>query len=506
MVTRQDGGQVMHRLSFPFRLPRFGSALHRCDSCPKTTRLIDSLVYKTQAPADLVMMTALSSYSLSLQGIIDVERPEGGVGPVSLYTLGIADSGERKTTLSRLLLKPHKDFQQRMNEGYEKKLIEFYVDEKIFNKRVQLLEKSILKNIKAGECHAKLKKQLVEIELSRPKPPKKTQMVLEDTTPEALVSELNEGIGNVGLVSDEGASILNGRGAQNLPMLNSAWSSELITVNRKSSASFMVLNPRLTMSIMLQPSAMKKFMAKKGEESIGIGYIARFLVCNPLSNQGERFIGVSFDEEGDGYSEYLSMAEEILAKVKESIDAPEREKKVIKFTLEAKKYRIELCNEIERNLRVGGRFQYSRGHGSKLAENISRIAALLSYIEQGEDEAISLGILKDAEKIAFYYSDVYLRCFEVQPEYIKNAQTLRDYLQAARENGDRYLKKNKIRQSGPASLRNKQVLEEALNTLRGYRELAALLCPNGMVVIDLYPAYPVDEIQWDNFLKKNNLV
>jgi hypothetical protein len=467
--------------------------------------VIDSLVCKTQAPPDLILLTVLSSYSLPLQGIIDVEMPRGGVVPVSLFTIGIADSGERKSTLSRYALKPYIKFQQRMKEDYEKKLIEFNVDEKIFNKRVQFLEKSISKNIKASECYVNLKKQLVEIELSRPKPPKKTQMILEDTTPEALVSELHEGSGNVALVSDEGANILSGRGAQNLPLQNSLWSSGPATVNRKSSASFIIPNPRLTISIMLQPSAMKKFMAKKGDESIGIGYLARFLLSKPISTQGGRFIESSFDEDDDGYREYLSKAEEILVKVKGFIDNPNLEKEVLVFSLEAKRYWVELYNEIERNLGVGGRFQYAKGHGSKLSENIARIAALLSYIERGEGQAISLGILKDAERIAFFFSDVYLNCFEVLPDCILNAQALSDYLQTVRDDGDRYVKKNKIRQSGPTRLRSKQALDEALNYLLSYQEVSILKDPDGMVVVDLYPMQPSDSVQWDKFCHQNKL-
>lgn len=207
----------------------------------------------------------------------------------------------------------------------------------------------------------------------------------------------------------------------------------------------------------------------------------------------------------DGYQEYLVNAKCILNKLKDHINNGV-ERSVVRLSPEAQSYWVRLYNEIESNLKVGGRFEHARDHGSKLAENIVRKAALLTYIELGEGEDIPLGILKDAERIAFYFSDVYLRCFAIQPEYLKDLQALSEYFQTFREDGERYIRKNKIRQSGPNRLRVKRNLDEALNAACQNGEINILTSNTGMLVVDIYPGRRVDQSQWNEFLYRNGLL
>ena len=59
-----------------------------------------------QSPAALVACSALSALSLAAQGLANVRRDHQLVGPVSLYLLAVAESGERKTTCDRILGAP----------------------------------------------------------------------------------------------------------------------------------------------------------------------------------------------------------------------------------------------------------------------------------------------------------------------------------------------------------------------------------------------------------------
>jgi len=483
-------------------LPQMGLPLQPLSACPVTAGLVYSLSGKTQAPIDLILMSALSSYSILLQGLIDVERPGVGLGPVSLYTLTIAESGERKSTNSKLLNKPMMDFQVLQDNDYRLNMTEFNADYEIFEEEIKSIKKNISKKLMSGECVDDLKVKLLNLKQSEPKKPKRAQLIFEDVTPESMAFELSQGWGNSALVSDEGGTILSGRVVQGLPRLNKLWSAESFTVNRKSSDSYTVDNARLTISIMAQSSAVTKFMKKRGDESLGIGFWARFLVCNPLSSQGGRFLGGVLNDEG-GYQKYLQVANDILVKVKEHIESSGGDKKVVRFSMEAKRHWVNRFNQIESNIQVNGRYQYAKDHGSKLAENIARIAALLTYIEQGDGKDISLDILLDAEKIAFYFSDVYLRYFQALPECVKDVTALREYLHSVMDDGERYIRKNKIRQSGPSCLRSKSLLDRALLTVTQNREVSILNGDNGMVVVDLHPNAWFDKAQWERFCYKN---
>lgn len=135
-----------------------------------------------------------------------------------------------------------------------------------------------------------LKRTLADLLRSEPKKPRPIQLIFEDVTQESLAYELYHGAGNAALVSDEGATILGARASQYLSILNKLYSGDSVTVNRRRSESFVVSNARVTLSLMVQPNSILKFYQKKGAEASGIGFLARFLVCNPVSTQGGRYI------------------------------------------------------------------------------------------------------------------------------------------------------------------------------------------------------------------------
>ncbi|MDN3683560.1 DUF3987 domain-containing protein [Vibrio sinaloensis] len=55
----------------------------------------------TQAPDPMVYLATMSAVSVAMQGLIDVEMPTRKVAPVSLMSLIIAESGERKSSLEK---------------------------------------------------------------------------------------------------------------------------------------------------------------------------------------------------------------------------------------------------------------------------------------------------------------------------------------------------------------------------------------------------------------------
>ena len=483
----------MTRYFAQFRIPYCGETLAPLESCPLTSKLDYTVGAKIKAPLDLGLMAILSTYSTLTQSIIDVLRPEAGVGPVSLYTLGIAQSGERKTAISNYLLKTIIKYQEEEMNRYEVSLKIFEFD--LMSHKVQLdnQKAAILKIQIEGQPVDELKNQFKSLLESEPKAPKIPQFILEDATPEAFASHLHEGLGHAALISSEGGTILNGRTMQNIAMYNKFWGGETCTVNRMKGKSYVLTEPRVVLFIMAQPKAIEKFMEKKGDESKGIGLLARFLTCDPQSTQGNRFISKWSQIDESGYHEYLKRVDEILITLKERTEEPTKERKVVKFDDEAADLWIWIFNSIEEQLQQGGRFQYAKDHGSKLAENIARIAALLTYIELGEDQQITAGILRDAARIGFYFSDSFLRVFNFLPVEQQAYNALYEWLRTASEDGLRYIRKNRIRQSGPVLLRQKSLLYLALSWMCSEGLIRVLISEKGMHVVDLYPNFPIDQ-------------
>lgn len=180
-------------------------------------------------------------------------------------------------------------------------------------------------------------------------------------------------------------------------------------------------------------------------------------------------------------------------------------RKLIKFSEEAKGPAIELYNEIEASQQPGGRLEYAKDHGSKLFENITRLAGLLTYFEHGPGAEISLGILRDAERIAFHCSEAYLGYFKSYPDYIRNALELKAYFQQIRDNAERYFRKGVLRRSSLSFMRDVTARDQALEVLTNWGEIKVYTYKSGLVVIDLKPYETYEASVWVDFCSAQKL-
>ena len=70
-----------------------------------------------QAPAPMIATSALGALSLCVQGLADIRRADTLTGPSSLFTLTIADSGERKSTVDNYFTKAVRDYQDEQRKA-----------------------------------------------------------------------------------------------------------------------------------------------------------------------------------------------------------------------------------------------------------------------------------------------------------------------------------------------------------------------------------------------------
>jgi hypothetical protein len=479
-----------------FVVPEFGSPLYDLQSCPMTHRLTNYLETKTQAPRPLIIQSILAAYSCLAQGVIDVERPGVGTGPVSLNTLGLAPPGERKSKLFGLLELPIIKFQKSEQLLFEDALAVYELELELFEKQKKALKSMAVKAMSDGHWSVDVKERLRNLANQKPKKPLDPKILHEDATPESMAQVLHDGFGVASLWSGEGGSILNGRIAKNQAMLNKFWAAEPWSVGRKTSSSFLLEDYRMSISILCQPTVFWDFVEKTNTQSRGNGFLARFLICSPMSTQGSRFFNDSPYVDEEAYSYYLSRAKQALKTLKCKTNSPVMGRKSITFTPDAAILWIWIYNFIEENVREGGRFEQAADFASKLPENTARIAALCAFMEKGDEAIIDIGILMDAARLAFYFSDAFIWNVCRAPSWQLDDIELREFLQLKREDGVRYLRKNSVRQSGPNRLRKKRLLDASLQRLCNNGEVCVLRTQAGMHVIDLYPSYPFDNQQW----------
>ena len=66
-----------------------------------------------------------------------------------------------------------------------------------------------------------------------PAKPKEFKVLYEDSTSEALFHGMYENLSTAGLISSEGAGVLEGRAFNDLSKQNAIWSGDSITIDRK---------------------------------------------------------------------------------------------------------------------------------------------------------------------------------------------------------------------------------------------------------------------------------
>lgn len=235
---------------------------------PKMKASVEEVINITQAPPALVASSALAAASLATQAGYNVRRMNHLVNPCSLIVISIAESGERKSTVDHLFGSIFSEFESEQN--------------------------------------AKL-----QLTLRKKRPTQRIQVIYNDATPAAFLRGLHQNSCCAGLWEDEAGRIFTSPLADDLGLLNKGWDGRNISINRRS-GSFLVENPRVTISWMVQPSVFERYMARKGDNARGIGFLARGLVSYPQSTQGSRFIR-SIPEKLPGIQAFRERTKQLLA-------------------------------------------------------------------------------------------------------------------------------------------------------------------------------------------------
>tara|TARA_R100000365_G_scaffold3488_1_gene11651 strand:- start:13439 stop:13996 length:558 start_codon:yes stop_codon:yes gene_type:complete len=156
---------------------------------------------------------------------------------------------------------------------------------------------------------------------------------------------------------------------------------------------------------------------------------------------------------------------------------PGFQRKVLEFTPEAADLWVKTADEIEGQLSPGGFYEQVQDHGSKLAEMIARLAALLHLFE-GFDGGISVDTLRVAMEVCRDCSHDYVKIFSKPPQEESDAYVLNQFFDKYRSMNQWHLPKNTARQICPNSLRKDRRFYIALERLRLDGQISIYLCPH----------------------------
>jgi len=257
------------------------------DALPDAIRaVVEEVQAEVQAPAEMVACSALAVASLVAQSMADVARSKTLPGPCSLYFLTVAESGDRKSTVDRLLGRAIREFQDQQREASKITVASHTADLAAWQAKRDAIAAKLKDGGKDIEGH---RVDLTRIETEKPEQPRVCRLLYEDVTSERLGKALATEWPSGGVFSSEGGAVLGGHSmgkdslTRTLALLNKLWDGAPHIVDRATAASFAVRGARMTISLQVQPHVLADFLDRDRGLSRGSGFLARFLVCQPVS-------------------------------------------------------------------------------------------------------------------------------------------------------------------------------------------------------------------------------
>lgn len=442
------------------------------DALPDTIRAaVEEVAGFVKAPIPLVASSALAALSLACQAHADAKRAEKLQGPVGLFLLTIADSGERKSTCDGFFTSAIRQYQDEQAEIMKPVVSQYQADIASWDAEREGLLAAVKEAGKKGKSTDMLRADLAKLQDQKPEPPRVPRILLGDETPENLAWGLAKQWPSAGVLSSEAGVVFGAHGMgkdsvmRNLALLNVLWDGGTHSIGRRTSESFTVSGARLTIALQVQEATLRSFFDKSGALARGTGFLARFLVAWPQSTQGFR----PFTEAPTNWPMLAAFHRRIADILNRPVPIGEDgtlSPSLLSLAPDAKKAWIEYHDAIESELASGGELYDVRDVASKSADNATRLAALFQMYEHGTDGPIWLEHFERASRIAAWHLSEARRFFGelALPSELADAARLNDWLVSnCQKNRAHHIGKNYARQHGP--LRDGARLDTALREL-----------------------------------------
>lgn len=371
-------------------------------SClPKTLAdYLNAVCNFIQVAPEMGVLPLLSAVSLCLQGKAVVQHPGGNhTENLNLYTLTVAQPGERKSGVFHAFTAPIFKYQKEENER-RKGAIADYKAEK------QCLENQLASASKGNNANPQKAKEISR-QISELKPVFPLLLNVSDITPEALAWEMFKQGGRMAVINDEGGifEILSGLysgGSSNIDLILKAYDGSPYTVIRRTKENIELESPLLTVGIMAQPSAFEKVISNP--EFLGRGFVQRFLFSFPESRAGSR----SFSSPKIPYKVQRDYDELITRLL--SMKSPAN-MSVVSANKGAYNLFKDYFDYIEERLKQGGQFEYMKEWANKQFARCLKIAGILHLCEHTADELLDEHTAMRSVNIAIWTENQALKAF-----------------------------------------------------------------------------------------------
>lgn len=334
----------------------------------------------TQTPPALAVMCSISVLATVLQGRFEVEPQPGYVEPLSIWTLGTAPPGARKTAVLNALQAPLLRWEKLVSDRMRSEIAKTNATRAVARKRIERLLQDAAKAKDANERTA-IRDEIEREEGDMPPEIHAPRLFSSDVTGERLQGLLVEQGGRMAVLSDEAgifqimAGIYNG-GAANNDVFLQGHSGSAMRVDRAGRSAH-IDKPALSFGLLIQPATLADVASSAKFRNNGL--LARFLWAMPVSNVGQRDVRKHAPVPPGVSAEYERRLFELL----EGVPAPAKAPKVLPLAQQAREAWLDMAAGIEPEQGEGGRYESISDWTSKLPGAVARIAALFELAQVG---------------------------------------------------------------------------------------------------------------------------
>lgn len=413
-----------------------------------------------QAPDSVCAQSVLAAASLAAQAHADVEI-DGRRMPLSLWFLTVAGSGERKSATDGPALREHRKVERERVERYQSEMKTHDVEREA--RRIEAAEAR-----KQKEDANKLRGSLASA--ADPDVPLLPQMIASDPTIEGLHKLLIAGRGTVGLFSDEGGQFLGGHAMnrdnqmRSAAALSSLWDRGEADRIRAGDGATKLYGKRLAMHLLVQPVIAEGVLSDAMLS--GQGFLGRCLMAWPETRAGYRpYVSCDLSEE-PAMRVYWARMNALLTRPPKlrKDQRNEIEPRVLHLSPSAKSAWIEMANSIERLQQPGRDYARIKTWAGKAAENIARVAGVLTIVRDPDAQTVEQSEIADAGKLLNFYLDEAVRLSETAaiPADILHAEALLEWCLETRR---RTIYSTVALQFGPSAIRDADRFAAAMRKL-----------------------------------------
>jgi hypothetical protein len=426
--------------------------------------------YKTPIP--LIAGSIFPVLAIAGQSLANINIDDTMIKPLSLFTLVIAESGERKSEIDKVLSKPLHDWERDLQRDKEAEAKQAKASKKSWVARGKGLEDAIKRKSTKGESTTQLEQQLIELEQDEPQDVIIPSLLMQDQTPEGMAQALQR-YPSAGLLSSEAGIVLGGHGmsndtaVRNMGILNDLWSGQPVKITRAKAESFSLYQRRITVGLAVQPSTLAAF--GKNTDARGIGFFSRFMLAHPESTRGQRLY--TKPPQWQHLPKFRKRITDLLD-IQQEPDTEHGGLDLFDLELHPKALEIWIAgyNEIESGLKPHGEYTEVGDVASKTADNAARIAGLFHLYHNGLTGRVTEQEMQSGMIIARWYLHEALRYFTnaTKPANIRDADNLeRCIISKCKDVNANAIERRVIMQNvTPKSLRTAQTFNTAIELLK----------------------------------------